>query len=133
MQAPDRGFEWLRLSRPALAAAESLPTTLRAADRGGRIVCYDQTKSGNEKGVAMYFADIAQAKSGLSTLLEKVRNGEDVVIGRAGKPIARIIPYQRDTPPRKGGQLKGKIRTSAGFDMLPKEIANAFAARTQRT
>ena len=74
----------------------------------------------------MYFTNISEAKSNLSRLINKVCQGEDVVIGKAGKPVARLIPYEKDTRSRKGGQWKGKITISSDFDELPQDILNSF-------
>jgi len=74
----------------------------------------------------MYSSNISQAKATLSKLIEMVTGGEDVVINKAGKPVARLIPYDQEIRPRKGGQWKGKIRIAPDFDELPKEIMDAF-------
>jgi prevent-host-death family protein len=68
------------------------------------------------------------AKSQLSKLLEKVERGEEVVIARAGKPVARLVPYRTSNEPRVGGQWKGRVRISPDFDELPPDIAEAFGA-----
>jgi prevent-host-death family protein len=78
----------------------------------------------------MYFANVSDAKASLSRLIEMVSRGEDVVIGKAGKPIARIIPYQQDIRPRKGGQWKGKIHIAPDFDTLPDDIMQAFTGNS---
>lgn len=64
-------------------------------------------------------ANIHEAKTTLSKLLEQVQDGEDVVIARAGKPVARLVRIkpQTDKPPRRVlGQLRGKIRYAADWD-----------------
>jgi prevent-host-death family protein len=53
--------------------------------------------------------NIHDAKSKLSALLLSVENGEDVVIARAGKPVARLVPYVK----APGGMLLGLARSSA--------------------
>lgn len=57
-----------------------------------------------------------EAKTQLSKLVEEVEHGEDVVIARAGKPVARLIPYVEERKPRVPGLLKGKIWMSDDFD-----------------
>jgi prevent-host-death family protein len=52
--------------------------------------------------------------------------GEEVVIGKAGKPVARLVPYREDDTPRVHGAWKGRIRIADDFDELPNEVAAAF-------
>jgi antitoxin (DNA-binding transcriptional repressor) of toxin-antitoxin stability system len=50
-----------------------------------------------------------------------------VIIGKAGKPVARLVPYSGiPAALRKPGALKGKIRIAKDFDALPEDIAKAF-------
>lgn len=46
----------------------------------------------------MQITNISEAKANLSKLIEQVLNGHEVVIGKAGKPVAKLVPYQMDTP-----------------------------------
>ncbi len=74
----------------------------------------------------MTVTNIHEAKTHLSRLIERVRRGEEIAIGKAGKPVAKLVPYQVDTRPRKlGGSWKGKIWIAEDFDELPKELAAA--------
>jgi antitoxin (DNA-binding transcriptional repressor) of toxin-antitoxin stability system len=52
--------------------------------------------------------------------------GEEVIIGKAGKPVAKLVRYERSTEPRRPGALKGKIKIEKDFDELPEDIAEAF-------
>ncbi len=72
--------------------------------------------------------NIHEAKTHLSHLLEELENGEDIVIARHGKPIARLIPYTvHPIKQRQPGSLHGKISVSKDFDApLPNDIATAF-------
>jgi prevent-host-death family protein len=72
--------------------------------------------------------NIHQAKTHLSRLVERVEGGEELVIGRAGKPIARLVPYADSRPARRFGSMRGRIRVLAGFDEMDEEIAEAFGA-----
>jgi prevent-host-death family protein len=74
----------------------------------------------------MHIANISEAKAQLSALIEKVMAGEEVIIGKAGKPIARIVKYEASRQARKPGQLKGKIKIADDFDALPDDLAKAF-------
>jgi prevent-host-death family protein len=74
----------------------------------------------------MLIANISEAKAQLSALIEKVMAGQEVVIAKAGKPIAKLVLYERNEEPRRPGALKGKIKIADDFDELPKDIAEAF-------
>jgi prevent-host-death family protein len=74
----------------------------------------------------MTIANIHQAKSQLSKLVEIAERGEEVIIARAGKPVARLVPYRETSEPREGGQWKGRVRISPDFDELPPDLAEAF-------
>ena len=56
----------------------------------------------------MYVTNISEAKAQLSALIEKVLAGEEVIIGKAGRPVAKLIRYDRSEKPRQPGSLKGK-------------------------
>ena len=70
--------------------------------------------------------NVHAAKTNLSRLLERAEAGEEIVIGRAGKPVARLVPYVPDRPQRIFGSLKGQIRVLPGFDELDAEIERDF-------
>ena len=72
--------------------------------------------------------NIHEAKTHLSRLLEQIETGEDVVIARHGKPVARLIPYTvKPIQQRQPGSLRGKIKFSEDFDApLPDDIATAL-------
>ena len=74
----------------------------------------------------MEITNIHQAKTHLSQLVERARRGEEVIIGKAGRPVAKLMAYEQDTRPRQGGQWRGKVKISDQFDELPDEIAAAF-------
>jgi len=67
-----------------------------------------------------------EAKTRLSELLRKVEAGEEIIIGRAGRPIARLLPYEKPTAPRRPGAWRGQVRISDDFDELPEEYLDAF-------
>jgi prevent-host-death family protein len=74
----------------------------------------------------MQITNISEAKAQLSALIEKVIAGEEVIIGKAGKPVARLIRYERNRQAREPGALQGKIKIADDFDALPEDIAQAF-------
>ena len=61
----------------------------------------------------MKIMNVHQAKTQLSRLLEAVESGEDVVIARAGKPVARLVGYHSEDRDRTGGHWKGLVRIGA--------------------
>ena len=72
-----------------------------------------------------------EAKTHLSRLVERVEAGEEVVISRAGKPVARLVPLGRRQT-RRFGELRGRIHIGDYFDEpLPTEIAAAFSGERQ--
>jgi prevent-host-death family protein len=78
--------------------------------------------------IAMKQVNIHQAKMHLSKLLEEVAMGEEVVIARAGKPIARLVPINvKPQTKRRPAALKGKIWMAEDFDeMTPEELAEWY-------
>lgn len=77
----------------------------------------------------MTITNIHQAKTQLSRLIERAQQGEEIIIGKAGKPVAKLVPYRENRKPRKpGGRWKGKIWMAADFDELPEAVAAAFRA-----
>jgi prevent-host-death family protein len=75
----------------------------------------------------MKTVNIHQAKTHLSRLLEAAASGEEVVIAKAGKPMARLVAYEPELKPRRLGVLKGKIKIHDDFDApLPPDMAKAF-------
>jgi len=57
-----------------------------------------------------------EAKTQLSRLVSKVQEGEEVLIARAGKPVARLTRIERKVEPRRFGTAKGKVRISKDFN-----------------
>ncbi len=71
--------------------------------------------------------NIHEAKTHLSRLLTRVGNGEEVIISKAGKPIAKLVPIADKTKKRIPGSAKGKVFIKRNFDApLPKHILKAF-------
>ena len=70
--------------------------------------------------------NVHEAKTHLSRLLEAVEAGEDVVIARAGKPIARLVPASTRTKPRTPGAWRGQGWIAEDFDETSEELIAAF-------
>ena len=71
-------------------------------------------------------ANTDEAKPDLSRLVERVAAGEEIVIGKAGRPVAKLVPYQEAMGPRSPGAWAGRVRIGPDFDELPLEAAAAF-------
>ncbi len=74
----------------------------------------------------MQIFNIHQAKTNLSKLIEKTSKGEEVIIAKAGKPVAKLVAYKEKLKPRKPGLWKGKIWVSDDFDEEDEEINKLF-------
>ena len=71
--------------------------------------------------------NIHEAKTHLSRLLQQVGAGERIIIARAGKPVAELIPIAAQPDMREPGSAKGLIQIAEDFDApLPQEIIDAF-------
>lgn len=71
--------------------------------------------------------NIHEAKTHLSKLLERVALGEEVIIAKAGKPVAKLVPLNNETKTRILGSAKGEFVVPDDFnDPLPKEIEDLF-------
>lgn len=77
----------------------------------------------------MNIVDPREAKRRLSELLERAANGEEVIIAKAGRPIARLIGFRREHPDRVGAQWEGLVNISDEFDdPLPEDLTGTFGA-----
>ncbi|MES2208891.1 MAG: type II toxin-antitoxin system Phd/YefM family antitoxin [Chloroflexota bacterium] len=70
--------------------------------------------------------NIHEAKTHLSRLVERVEAGEDIVIARAGRPVARLVPYRDRTTPRVPGRWRDQITIAADFDATDEQITAEF-------
>jgi len=71
--------------------------------------------------------NVHEAKTHLSRLLSRVAAGEEIIISKAGKPVARLVPYKQPKKKRVPGQDKGKVWIADDFDApLPDEIQQLF-------
>jgi prevent-host-death family protein len=78
----------------------------------------------------MSIVNVHAAKTNLSRLLDAAAAGEEVIIARAGKPVAKLVPIDQSLPPRPLGLLDGKIHVPDDFDdPLPDDILDAFEGR----
>lgn len=74
--------------------------------------------------------NLYEAKMTLSRLVDRAANGEEIILSKAGKPMAKLVPFRRTTEPRRPGGWEGQVRISEDFDApLPVEILDAFEGR----
>jgi prevent-host-death family protein len=75
---------------------------------------------------------IYEAKTRLSHLVDRALRGDDVVITRHGRPVARLVPARPPRSPRQLGALRGKIRVADDFDApLPEDLLALFEGRSR--
>ena len=78
----------------------------------------------------MRTVNIHAAKTQLSRLVDAAAGGEEIIIAKAGKPVARLGPLVNPRPRRRLGILAGKLRVPRDFDApLPDEVVDAFEGR----
>ena len=74
--------------------------------------------------------NVHDAKTHLSRILERVAQGEEIIIAKSGRPVAKLVRLAAE--PRKPGRLKGRIRVGADFDEpLPDEILAGFRGESE--
>jgi prevent-host-death family protein len=74
--------------------------------------------------------NIHQAKTQFSRLIEMAASGEEVIIAKSGKPVARLVSYTPKGAVRRPGSMRGKIRIKKNFDApLAKELLDAFEGK----
>ena len=77
--------------------------------------------------------NVHEAKTQFSKLLDRAHGGEEIIVAKAGKPYARLVPIERPTKPvREPGRLKGLVPDlpeSFFFDLLPEEELRLWEGR----
>jgi prevent-host-death family protein len=82
----------------------------------GELDLVNQTKSYR----CMVIVNVHEAKTHLSRILERVAAGEEVILAKAGKPVARIVPYEAPSRRRTFGYARGRIEIpDSFFEPLP--------------
>ena len=78
----------------------------------------------------MNVVNIHEAKTQLSRYLQEVEAGGEVVIGRYGEPIAKLVPYVEQPKPKyRFGLMAGKIKIPEDFDAFDQEIVDMFEVK----
>ncbi len=74
--------------------------------------------------------NLYEAKTSLSRLVDRAAKGEEIILSKAGKPLAKLVPYERPAGPRQPGGWEGRIRIAEDFDApLPADLQAAFEGR----
>ncbi|MFH9473732.1 type II toxin-antitoxin system Phd/YefM family antitoxin [Streptomyces anulatus] len=73
--------------------------------------------------------NVHEAKTHFSRILEQVATGEEIVISKAGEPVAKVVPLHPKVRRTGRGSLAGRIHIADDFDDLPHDIADAFGMR----
>ena len=71
---------------------------------------------------------LTEARTQLSKLIEKALAGEEVIIGKRGEPLVKLVPYERDTSPRDMSVRiwEGEVWMAEDFDELPEDLLKVF-------
>ena len=70
--------------------------------------------------------NIYEAKTRLSELVDRASGGEEIIIAKAGRPVARLVPLEPVKVDRRPGRWKGKVWMAPDFDDLPEEVLRMF-------
>lgn len=71
--------------------------------------------------------NLYEAKTSLSRLVDRAAEGEEIILAKAGKPLAKLVPYRPARPPRQPGGWEGRVRMAEDFDApLPPEVLAVF-------
>jgi len=73
--------------------------------------------------------NISEAKAELSALIAAVQNGNEVIIAKAGKPVAKLVALRGPVQPRTPGSMAGEIWIAPDFDTLPDDMGEAFGLK----
>ncbi|MBK1618352.1 MULTISPECIES: type II toxin-antitoxin system Phd/YefM family antitoxin [Chromatiaceae] len=71
--------------------------------------------------------NVHEAKTHFSKLLEQAHRGQEIIVAKAGKPYARLLPLANAAPQRQPGRLAGRV-DDAFFEPLPEEEIRAWEA-----
>jgi prevent-host-death family protein len=82
------------------------------------------------KAMSTAIYNLYEAKTALSKLVDRAAAGEEIVIAKAGKPLARLTAFPTGRPPRQPGGWEGRVWIAPDFDEpLPDDLLDAFEGR----
>ena len=79
----------------------------------------------------MTITNIHEAKTRFSQLIKRAQAGEEVIIAKAGVPVAKLIRYDQNDVPRRPGFWRGKVKIADDFDELPEAFTAFFKEEDQ--
>jgi len=75
----------------------------------------------------MAIVNVHEAKTHLSRILDRVAAGEEIILAKGGKPVARIVPLETEDRPRVPGTYAGRIEIAPDFEApLPEDLLGRF-------
>lgn len=74
----------------------------------------------------MIVVNTHEAKTHLSRLIERAAAGEEIILGKAGKPLAKLVPYEAPREPRRPGGWEGRVWMADDFDETSQDIIDSF-------
>ena len=99
--------------------------------RNGGVIRIDNSERWIRLSLVMIKVNIHQAKTQLSRLVDRAAGGEEIIIAKSGKPVARLVPYVPEGVVRRPGAMRGKIRIKKDFDApLPKKLLDSFEGKS---
>lgn len=79
----------------------------------------------------MSVINLYEAKTQLSQLVDRAAGGEEIIIAKAGRPLARLVPFGARLQPRPLRLFRGRVRMGEGFDdPLPEAMGQGFLGET---
>ena len=79
----------------------------------------------------MTIVNIHQAKTHFSRLVERAAAGEEIVIAKAGRPVAKLVAHSQEQTERAPGGWEGKVVIHEDFDRLPDDLEAAFRGESR--
>ena len=76
----------------------------------------------------MMIVNIHDAKTHFSRFVDRAAAGEEIIIAKAGRPMARLVPYVTTSAPRRPGRWAGRVTIAPDFDATPASLVEAFEA-----
>lgn len=70
--------------------------------------------------------NLSEAKAKFSEVVNRVEDGDEIIVTRMGKPVARIVAYQAEASKQRLGLLEGRLHMADDFDEWPEDIAESL-------
>lgn len=89
----------------------------------------DLSEHGLDETESINIVNTHEAKTHFSKLVERAASGEEIVIAKAGKPMAKLVPLRSEGRRRIPGAWRGRVRMADDFDTTPDVVLDAFEGR----